>query len=432
MHRNPKYILLYAVLSFIFLNKVSSQYTDRVYDTAIKSIKLYPAGDQTAYPIISLNGGEQLQLTFDDLDGNIKNYYYSYQLCNADWTPTLLNPFEYTRGFQNTRITLYRQSSIAFTRYTNYQATIPDRNSMPSVSGNYLLRVFLNGDTSQTVFTKRFLVVDNKVAIAAQVLQPFNAQWYNSYQKLNIVVNSDNRTRIFTPQDVKVVVLQNFVWPNALYLNRPTIYRGNYFEYSDEASTAIAAGKEWRWIDLRSLRLVSERMQRLEKQPRSTEVIVKPDGERSTQPYVYYRDINGLYTIESRDNNNPFWQADYATVHFSFFPPANQPYRDRALYIFGEMTQYKTTPETEMIFNEQRGAYEKTLFLKQGFYNYSYVTVSSKDLEQRINFETTEGHFWDTENTYTILVYFRPFGARADELIGYTQVNSFQDRPGFR
>jgi hypothetical protein len=143
-----------------------------------------------------------------------------------------------------------------------------------------------------------------------------------------------------------VVVLQNYVWPNALYLTRPTIYRGNYFEYSDEASTAMPAGKEWRWIDLRSLRLMSERMQRLEKNQRSTEVIVKPDGERKSQPYVYYRDLNGLYTIESRDNNNPFWQSDYASVHFSFFPPGNQPYNDRALYLFGEMTQYITGPET--------------------------------------------------------------------------------------
>ena len=416
----------------IMAGQLNAQNTEVVNNASIKSIKLFPGGDQTAYPIMALNGGDQLQLTFDDLDADIKNYYYSYQLCNADWSPTLLNTFEYTRGFQNVRISQYRQSSIAFTRYTNYQAVIPDRNSVPSVSGNYLLKVFLNGDTSQLVFTKRFMVVDQKVSIAAQVQQPFNAQWYNTYQKLNISVSTDNRTRVFTPQDIKVVVLQNYIWPTALYLNRPTIFRGNYFEYSDEASTAMPAGKEWRWIDLRSLRMISERMVRIDKKSNSTDVIVKPDGERRSQPYLYYRDINGMYTIESRDNNNPFWQSDYANVLFSFFPPGNQPYAGRNLYLFGELTQYATDPSAEMIFNAERGAYEKTLLLKQGFYNYNYVTTSVDGDDKTINYETAEGHYWDTENVYTILVYYRPFGARADELIGYTQVNSLQARQGFR
>jgi hypothetical protein len=85
-----------------------------------------------------------------------------------------------------------------------------------------------------------------------------------------------------------------------------------------------------------------------------------------------------------------------------------------------------------MVFNEEKGAYEKTLFLKQGFYNYSYVTTPITGNDKRINFETAEGHYWDTENVYTVLVYFRPFGARADELIGFTQINSIQNRPGFR
>ena len=144
----------------IIAGQLNAQNTETIYNSSIRSIKLFPGGDQTAYPIMALNGGEQLQLTFDDLDADVKNYYYSYQLCNADWTPTLLNTFEYTRGFQNVRISQYRQSSIAFMRYTNYQAVIPDRNSVPSVSGNYLLKVFLIGDTSQLVFTKRFVVVD--------------------------------------------------------------------------------------------------------------------------------------------------------------------------------------------------------------------------------------------------------------------------------
>ena len=119
-----------------------AQWADHIYNSSIHSIKLYRTGDQYSYPVMGLNSNDQLQLNFDDLDADIKNYYYTYQLCNADWSPTLLNAFEYIRGFQNVRISTYRQSSIAFTRYTHYQAAIPDRNCIPIHSGNYLLKVF--------------------------------------------------------------------------------------------------------------------------------------------------------------------------------------------------------------------------------------------------------------------------------------------------
>jgi hypothetical protein len=109
----------------------------------IHTVNLYKSGDQTSLPVLSLNSSETLELHFDDLDGDVKNYYYTFQLCNADWSPSMLRTFEYTKGFQNVRITNYRNSSLAFTRYTHYQAVVPDRNSYPSRSGNYLLKVFI-------------------------------------------------------------------------------------------------------------------------------------------------------------------------------------------------------------------------------------------------------------------------------------------------
>ena len=422
-----KYFLSLYIILFTLAAK--SQVPDHIYKANIHSVKLFKAGDPYSYPLMRLNGTDELELSFDDLDGDVKNYYFTYQLCNADWSTTILHPFDYIRGFQNVRITTYRNSSIAFTRYTNYQVRVPDRNCVPTRSGNYLLKVFLDGDTSKLVFTKRFLVVDIKSSIAAQVLQPFNGSIFRTHQKLRATINLNADLNAFSQQDVKVVMLQNFAWSTALYQQRPTIYRGNYFEYSDENSTSFAAGKEWRWIDLRSLKLMSGGMTRIDKQPTRTDVYVKPDGERQQQIYLYYRDINGLYTIENSDNINPFWQSDYAFVHFSFFPPGNKPYSERDVYLFGELTNYLADENSKMDFNEEKGAYEKTLLLKQGFYNYSYVTVSSKKINEAYSFENTEGNYWGTENQYTILVYYRAFGGRADELIGIANINSGFQRP---
>ncbi|HEY0042747.1 MAG TPA: DUF5103 domain-containing protein, partial [Flavisolibacter sp.] len=47
-----------------------------------------------------------------------------------------------------------------------------------------------------------------------------------------------------------------------------------------------------------------------------------------------------------------------------------------------------------------------------------------------VNFNQTEGNNWSTENSYLVFVYFRPFGARADECIGYSSLNSIFQRQG--
>jgi hypothetical protein len=169
-------------------------------------------------------------------------------------------------------------------------------------------------------------------------------------------------------------------------------------------------------------------MQRLDKQPTRTDVYIKPDAERGGQVYFYYRDINGFYTIETTDNVNPFWQSDYVYTHFTFFPPNNLQYPEKDVYLYGELTNYMTNEDAKMEFNAEKGAYEKTLFLKQGFYNYSYVTLPAKRSNDPISFENTEGNYQSTENVYMVLVYYRPFGGRSDELIGYTLLNSLLTR----
>lgn len=409
------------VLTLVLL-QARGQQPDHVFRGKIGGIKLIRQGDNYSYPILRLNSQDELTLTFDDLEGGVKNYYYTYQLCNADWTPVNLSAFDYIKGFQNTRINTYRNSSIAFTRYTNYQARVPERNSAPSRSGNYLLKVFLNSDTSQLVFTRRILVVDPRTSVGVQVMQPFNGNLYNTHQKVRVIVSTTSQLNTFNQQDIKLVILQNFVWPTAVTLTRPDIYRGNYFEYNDENRTVFPAGQEWRWIDLRSLRLSSDRVWRMDKQATRTDVYIKPDMERAGKAYMQYLDLNGFFVLENTDNLNPYWQSDYGYIHFTYQPPGGRSYIGKDVYVFGELTNYGNDSAAKMTFNEERGVYEATLFLKQGYYNYRYITRPTGG--NSASFEDTEGNYWGTENGYTALVYYRPFGGRSDELIGLATVNS--------
>lgn len=426
MQKGMKRLFFFSLIIIAF--RAGAQLPDHIYKPNIRTVKFYRSGDMYSYPVLNLNSNDQLELHFDDMDGDVKYYYYSFQLCNADWTPANVQSFDYIRGFQSNRISNYRSSSIVQTRYTHYQAYLPERNSAPTKGGNYLLKVFLNDDTSKLVFTKRMLVINNKTSVTAQVLQPFNGNYFRTHQRVQVTVSTlANQITTFSPQDLKVVVVQNNIWRGSSVLDRPTIFRGNYYEYSDEENTTFAAGKEWRWIDLRSLRLLSDRMLKLADSDsnKRVDVYVKPDAERREQLYVYYRDINGIYTVENRDNSNALWQSDYAQVHFTYVPPGNRAYEGKSIYVFGELTNYETNDDSRMVFNNEKGVYEKELYLKQGYYNYSYVTLTDRKQEGVTpSLENTEGNYWGTENGYMIMVYFRPFGARADELVGFTRVNS--------
>jgi hypothetical protein len=422
------YIKIITLLVFVTSNlQLSAQTADSIYSSNIKTVRFHNYGDQLSLPVINLNSNDLAELHFDDMDVNVKYYYYTFQICNQDWQPVKLSQFDYIKGFTQIRISNYRFSSIAYTRYTHYQATIPDRNCSPSRSGNYLLKVFLDGDTSKLVFTRRLLVLNNKSTISARVIQPFLPEKFRTHQKIQFNVNVTGLNAFNATQQIKVMVLQNNRWDNAIANISPTFMRGTSLEYNTE-NIVFPGGKEWRWLDLRDFHLQTDRVKTADYKKNSTDVFVRTDVERQGEKYVYYRDLNGMYIVETTQSINPFWQSDYATVHFSLMPPGNTAYADKDIYLFGQLTNYNITDSLKMNFNAEKGIYETHLFLKQGYYSYTYVSVDKNNFA---NHTEVDGNYYETENSYTILVYFRDFAARADELIGVSTINSRTDKPGF-
>ncbi len=421
-----------TVLVFLILvsfGNAFAQEPDKIYRSNIRSVKLHLQGDQLAYPVIRLNSSDLLELHFDDMDADVKYYSYTFILCNADWSTAPVSQFDYMKGFSNVRINTYRNSSISLTRYTHYMSNLPDKNTAPTRSGNYLLKVFVNGDTSQIAFTKRFLVIDVKVNAGATVVQPFNPTYFKTHQKLQFNVNVQNikPTNIF--QQIKIVILQNNRWDNSIKNLQPTFIRQNILEYNTEADGLFAAQKEWRWVNLSSFRLQTDRIEKADYTNKGQTLFVKPEGERNSLRYMYYRDVNGMYELGNIEHNNPYWQGDYATVWFRYITANSQVLPNKDLYLFGELTNYEFTDANRMTFNTATGMYENKQLLKQGLYDYIYVTKDKKT--NQLSTDITEGNWWETENNYTILIYYRSLGGRADELIGITQVNSLANRPNF-
>lgn len=420
----------YLIACFLLLlagRQAMAQQPDKIYMPNINGVKLSLQSAQAGYPIITLGSTGALELHFDDLDAYVKNYSYTYQLCNADWTPVDLSPFDYIQGFTQNRISQYTASSIALTRYIHYQATLPERNCVPSKSGNYLLKVFLNGDTSQLAFCSRILVVDEQAGINAQIQQPFNFDLQKTSHKIQFTIDKAKLNIMNPEQQLKVVVLQNYRWDNAITGKQPQFMRGNSYEYNGERDFIFPAGKEYRWLDLRSFRFQSERIADVNMRVTPFDVIMKPDLERTQTRYLFYQDLNGFFQISSTEQINSFTQGDYGNVHFTYVANGRRPL-NKDVYITGQFNGNVLNDSAKMVYNEEKGVYEKTLLLKQGYYTYMYATRGTENNPNGVDVSLTEGNYWETEDEYTILVYYRSLSNRYDELVGIKTVNSRTSR----
>ncbi len=397
--------------------------------SCIKTVKLFQLNNQESLPIINLNSTDLLELHFDDMDGYVKNYYYTFTLCNADWQPADLSSFDYLKGYQQQRLNQYRPSSVAQTKYVHYQAMLPDRNCTPTKSGNYLLKVFLNGDTTQLAFTKRLYVLDSKANVGGKMMQPFDNDLARTHQKVQFSVDVTQLNAQNPTQQITTCIMQNNRTDNMQYNVPIAFLRGNLLEYDGERGGIFEAGKEYRWVDLRSFRFQSERIFSIDKNVQPNNIMVKPDGPRLAQRYLYYKDYNGWMNILTTENVNNWWQTDYANVTFTFVPEGNQPYGSKDIYLIGELTDNKINNYSKLIYNAAKGVYEKTLYLKQGMYDYAYVSKNNTSKNTEASF--TEGNYWETENDYTVFVYYRSYSERHDELVGITTINSRTGRVGY-
>jgi hypothetical protein len=391
-----------------------------VFKPNIRSVQLYAKGSQTTPPIIQLNGGDLLDLAFDDLDGDVKTYSYALELRNSDWSPTTLNSMEYTKGFSGIQIQAYRLSGIALTRYTHYHITLPDANYVPTKGGNYLLKVYLNSDPSDLVFQVRMLVVNNTMPVTAEIQPPYNGETHATGQKVQFSVGLGNRQFTTPTQEVKVALVQDWCWATAKYDLRPTFVRSNSLEYNTENDAVFPGLREWRWLDNRSFRFQSDRIAKLDEGPDKINVYVRADPSRASFPYVTYQDHNGSYNIVASESINVSYQGDYGRVHFSYAPPGGESY-DKDLFLYGALTNYEFNDSTRLRWDPDKKVYQTSQLLKQGYYDYMYVL---RDKDGNVSMDQTEGNFFETENTYLILVYFRPLGGRFDELVGLGRVNS--------
>jgi hypothetical protein len=399
---------------------------DKIVGANIQTVLIFPKGKPLALPVIGLNTQDELLIQFDDLSANYQQYYFTIELMDMQWQPVVLNPFDYTRGLTQNNIRDYTISSIAQQSYFHYSFTFPTVSSRPTKSGNYLMKVYRQGRSNELVFTKRFFVVEQEVPITASIQEPFDEAISKSHQKIQLQLDVKKITML-QPELLHVAVLQNTRYNDMLMSNTPSFIRGNQLEYNADRDFVFPAGKESRWLDLQNLRFKTDRIAVIQQLGYGSRIILKPDQSRATIPYFTFRDLNGQYIISNSESIRSEDQNDYAQVLFTYLPKNGIPFQEKSMYLAGALTGNVLDTNARMQWNNASQQYEKWLNLKQGYYSYNYILRSNQSPNPLHDFMWTEGDHWETENSYTIFVYYRAAGSRYDQIIGYSSLNSTQN-----
>ncbi|MDR0603307.1 MAG: DUF5103 domain-containing protein [Bacteroidales bacterium] len=430
---SKKIILSLSILSWFVTANVYAQPLDysninmnnQLYHPDILSMKVDNKAMNFALPIITLNSSEQLTLTFDDQSDQSKYLKYTYIHCTYDWKPTPnFQQLDYMNTFMEGDIFDYQTSSNTIQFYTSYSLDFPNENVSISKSGNYILYIYEEDNGNYTpVLTHRFIVVENLVDIMPQVQQSTNIATRNTKQEISFQINSGAFRINNASRNLKVVVSQNGRSDNVYVATMPTVILSDVLKYNRSDEIVFEGGSEFRIFNIRSLRSAMENISRHAYGDGANHTFVNVDKERVYLPYEERIDINGCYFIAA-DDGIDLQNADYTHVYFSLncMPP-----KDVDIYIYGELTNWQLSPSSKLEFHPYRKQWEVSLYLKTGYYNYTYLALPKGSTQA--TFMYTEGSSWQTENRYTFLAYYHGDGLAYDRIIGYTQYFSFEKQP---
>jgi hypothetical protein len=405
---SQKSYFIFLLVFYFFTSSLFAQEKEIDPPYNIKTVS-FVQNNQNTIPVFRMN--DTFQFQFDDLYGDEANYFYTLTHCDYDWRPSQLSKSEYIDGFDDMRIQTHTNSFNTLQLYTHYTLTLPNRQTRFRVSGNYVLKI-LNND-KEVVFSRKFILCEEVVAVPMQVKRARNVSQINYKQNLEFSIKSQNIQFQNPIQNIKVLLMQNGQFNGSITNIKPMYTIGNDLIYKYDAETQFWGGNEFLFFDNKDIRAANNSVSRVDAKEIYNSHLYT-NNARANVPYTFFPDVNGNFVVRNISAEDSNVEADYSWVFFTLSAPSY--YGKGDIYITGMFNNYALTPEYKMEYNKDRGVYEKALLIKQGFVNYQY-TIADKN--GRIDNENAiDGNFYQTENNYLAIVYYRENGQRYDRVIG--------------
>ena len=413
----------YSSVDSVLIEKIQPKieeiitYKNQTLNPNIKTVLCHKKEDELSLAIINLASDDKLLISFDDLDGDRKNYSYTIIHCNSDWTASDLMQSEYIDGFTEQPISDYEFSFNTIQKYTHYKFEFPGANIKPIISGNYIFKIF--EENGKTIFYKRFMVLDTKLHIDANVRRATLAEDRATKHEIDFTIRHTNLVIADPFADIKVLIKQNNKEDNAITDLIPQFVRNDELIYDYEDGNTFWGNNEFRHFDFKSLRYQSERIKSIDFDSTYNHVYLFNDKKRTFDRYSIEPDINGNFIIKSQEGWKSSIEADYAFVHFTLAVD-NISYGD--LYLLGAFSDWELKEDFKLKYNPDQKQYEGNVYLKQGYYNYHYALKDTAT--NRVDVSFIEGTHYQTRNDYYVYVYYRGVGDRYERFVGFLKTSS--------
>ena len=415
------YFITVVYISFGISFGVHGQevYRTKVFREDIRSLEIKVEDQLISTPFIELNGERKIEISFDAMFRSNGRFAYSVIHCDADWKKSSLLPIEYMKGFQRMAIDDFANAIATTTHYTNFRLILPNENTQLTVSGNYAIQVFDEDTPDKIVFTACFSMVEPLIEIEAGITGNTVIDFNKEHQQVDFDIIPKSINITYPQTDLKIFVYQNNNLDDVRTNIQPSMISNKQLQYKRKNELVFEAGNEYRRIEFQTHRYTSLGIEKIDFFNPFYHITLFQDKKRHSQTYSYDQDQNGRFFIRCAGCNDPGTEGDYYVVHFSY---ASEPLKNGKMYLYGDFFNNILDTRSQMEYRTESGAYEIAILLKTGLYNYQYVFVEDGSVKPSLR--KTEGNYFETENEYNILVYYRPIGARFDRLIGYKKINS--------
>ena len=385
--------------------------------TNLRTLRLAVDGDVSRFPVLKLNSGEILEVSFDDLTHEYRRYTYKIEHCDVEGNPTselFESDYVYSTADEGV-IEDYETSQNTTVLYTHYKFSIPNTHMRPLLSGNYRISVMTENDDDEnvTVLQTYFAVVDTKVGIYPSATTNTEVDWNGTHQQIELKVDCSNLVVRDAQSEIKTLVMQNRRFDN-MAKNVPfTAQNGNVLLWEHSRGLIFDAGNEYRKMEILSTRYTGMHGESVRWFDPYYHYTLQTDYPRRN--YLYDEDRNGQSVVRYEGAGDADTEADYVMTHFVLNMP--QLSTDQDVYVSGQWTSLGFVPQYKMHYNAANECYEANILLKCGYYNYQYL-CADKSNPQVGSTRPIEGNYFQTENEYDILVYYRPAGSRYWQMVG--------------
>lgn len=401
---------------YLWLSVAGRAQRNRILNPDIASLQVVAGNNWLSMPVIDLGEGVPVNIAFDDLTHEYRRYAYKVEHCNADWsTSGDLFVSDYIDGFNADNVIEHVEQSINTNMlYTHYRFQIPNERCKLKMSGNYRVTIYDANDDDKAVAECCFMVVEPrmgiKLSVDANTDKGINSRWQQVAMEVKYgggLSVTDVQRQIYT------VVMQNGRWDNAVVNAKPQFVMGDGLRWSHNAQLVFEAGNEYRKFEMLDVRQANMGVEKIDWDGEAYHAYLWPDEPRGS--YVFDEDANGAFYIRNSDNRENNSTSEYVHVHFTL----RSPRLEGGVFVNGVWTNDQLAAPYKMQYDEGAQCYRLSLLLKQGYYSYQYMWQKPNG---QIATVPSEGSFYQTENRYQALVYYRKLGERADRLVGFAEI----------